>query len=297
MAKLDKKEYRRFAGKVIKLNINFEENIIYDVSEDDQVSVITGIDQFGIAFTGDINKINYKNEFDVKGDNQKIIKYKYKNEMFIFDDRRTGSFKSRITQSGLSLNRFNFTIRCRWYDYSENAKSAAAKGFGVGVLSDLFTKKKDIDNKDKKDIDNKDKKVKLRGKTWKKMKEVNTDQNVQTTVKITKDNILNTEDYNSNNLDEILKNFHVSFDAKDFDSLLYLYKVKFYQNKKDNFFWLKKRKYLNFEPAQKITFKDVEDLIDRHFFGIPFHYSADRERLKKLKKEYYLQKRALKKLG
>ena len=100
-AKLDKKEYGRFAGKVIKLNINFEENIIYDVSEDDQVSVITGIDQFGIAFTGDINKINYKNEFDIKGNNQKIIKYKYKNEMFIFDDRRTGSFKSRITQSGL----------------------------------------------------------------------------------------------------------------------------------------------------------------------------------------------------
>ena len=70
-ANLAKEDHQRFVGKEIRFLISFEENLIADISEDEEVSVITGM--YGPA---DMKKfiqskigIIYKNEINVKGDN------------------------------------------------------------------------------------------------------------------------------------------------------------------------------------------------------------------------------------
>ena len=82
-AKLDEKEYNRFAGKVIKFKINFKENLIYDISEDSQMSVISGINLGVINFKKTLKGLNYTNEQNIRGDNGKNIKYIYNNDKIL----------------------------------------------------------------------------------------------------------------------------------------------------------------------------------------------------------------------
>ena len=249
-AKLDKSEFDRFAGKVIKLKIDLDENLVYDLSESSQMSVITGINQGVLNFRKTGAGINYTNQQDIKGDKGKIIKYNYNNSVSIGSDGRTGMFTSRIDQTGISLNRFNFSIRCRWYDYNAKEKNMAKNIGALPFGGSIETKKK-----------------KKRKSTIKK----------------------DTTNYDIVNLQ--------SYVVKDLDSLLYLYKAKLFKNSSNNFIFLKNRNYLKFERGQKLVFEDVKDLSERHFFGLPLYNSADKDRLKKLKKEYFKSKKGIKKVS
>ena len=255
-SKLDKVEYKRFAGKVIKFKINFDENLVYDVSEDSQMSVITGINQGFLNFIKTGDGIKYTNEQEMRGDKGKTIKYSYNNSISMRENSRTGRLSSRINQSGMSLKRYNFSIPCRWYDYTDGEKIIASRGLTA------ITKPK---------------KVMKGGKG-------STESGVVVPKKETKDNkndIVNLENYAANNT----------------DSLLYLYKAKLFKNNASNYVFLKNRNYLKFERGQQLTFEDIKELNEKHFFGLPLHNSSDRDRLKKLKKEYLSKKKAIKEVG
>ena len=268
-SKLDPKEYVRFAGKVIKFKINLDENLIYDVSEYAELSVISGINQGSLKIIKNGSIINFKNEFDVKGDKNKNIKYSYNNKIYLkrkmFSVQDSfGFLNSQVSQLGFSLKKFNFKIPCRSYEYTEDEKISA--GFptfksrkkkmicGKGSSEKCFVvpKKEAKDNKNKEAKDN-------------------------------KNDIVNLENYAAIN--------------NNVDTLLYLYKAKLFKNNVNNYVFLKNRNYLKFERGQQLTFKDIKELSEKHFFGLPLHNSSDRDRLKKLKKEYLSKKKAIKDVG
>ena len=128
-ANLAKEDHHRFAGKEIHFLISFDENLIADISEDDAVSVITGM--YGPADTKEFTKskigIIYKNEIDLKGDKEgEIVKYSYRNTIKLSDGKPTG-LVAAVDQSGISFNKWNFKISCRDYAYSGEEKINAKK--------------------------------------------------------------------------------------------------------------------------------------------------------------------------
>ena len=123
-ANLDPKDYSRFAGKEINFLISFDENLIADISEDEEVSVITGM--YGPTDMKEFTKskigIIYKNEIDLKGDKEgEIVKYKYDNSITIVDGKPT-SLLAQVDQSGFSISNWFFKIECRDYKFSEQEK-------------------------------------------------------------------------------------------------------------------------------------------------------------------------------
>jgi hypothetical protein len=144
-ANLDPKDYSRFAGKEINFLISFDENLIVDVSAEDEVSVITGM--YGPTdmqkFNKTANGINYKNEIDIKGDKEEeMLKYNYNNTIRIVDGKPT-SLYAKVDQSGWSFNSWNFQIDCRDHKYSD-AEKQQAKNLLIGEKppTPKFDKKK-----------------------------------------------------------------------------------------------------------------------------------------------------------
>ena len=250
-AKLDESEFSRFAGKVIKFEINLDEKLIYDVSEDSQLSVITGINQEVINFRTTANGLNYTNEQDVRGDNGKMIKYSYNNTILTSLNPMEGKLISRVEQSGLSMKRFMFSIRCRSSDYNSKEKEVAKLGPSLPfkLSDDTNKKKKKVESIAEKDTTNYD--------------------------------IVDLQSYT----------------ITDIDSLLYLHKIKLFENINYKKVFLKHRKYLKFEPGQQLSFEDIKDLNEKHFFNLPLLDKFDIYRLKKLKKEYFNKKKTIKKSG
>ena len=78
-------------------------------------------------------------------------------------------------------------------------------------------------------------------------------------------------------------------------ALLTMSKAKFFNNDLTNYIFLYYRNYLKFKKGQELTFDDIKDLSERHFFGLPLHNRVDIDRLKKIKKEYFEKKKKLKK--
>ena len=122
-------DYERFAGKEIIFFISETRNEIADISDDESVSVLTGM--YGIAdkqpYTKTNNIINYTNEIELEGDNKDDkLKYNYKNKI-IFKNKKANTFSALIDQSGLSFNKWNLKINCRDYEYNEAEKLAAKK--------------------------------------------------------------------------------------------------------------------------------------------------------------------------
>ena len=129
-AKLHKDNHSRFLGKEINFLISFEDKLIVDFSEDDAMSVITGM--YGPAdskeFEETANGINYKNEIDIKGDKEgEMLKYNYNNTIKIAVSGTPYGLYAKVDQSGFSFNSWNFQIDCRDYKYSEAEKKEAKK--------------------------------------------------------------------------------------------------------------------------------------------------------------------------
>jgi hypothetical protein len=279
-AKIDEKEYKRFIGKVIKFEINMEESLVFDVSEQDELNVISGIYRGFSEFTKTGAGINYKTEEELRGDQGKTIKYSYNNTISIGADNRSGSLTSRIKQTGLSLKKFNFFIPCRWYDYNDNEKLLASAGgiYGKKESGRVEATENVLNMIDQMKGGKKTDQMKCgKGST----ESCTVKPKVESKITVNENEILNLEAY-------------VPFSP---DALLTMYKAKFFNNDITNYVFLKNRNYLKFEPGQQLTFKDIKELNEKRFFALPLHNSKDRDRLKILKKEYLSKKKAIKKVG
>ena len=128
-AKLSPSDYYRFAGKEIDFLISFEDNQIFDISEDGEVSVITGMYGPNDAqkFEKTSNGIKYKHEIKLKGDKEgEFVKYNYDNRIRIVDGKPK-NLHAKVDQSGLSFNSWNFQIDCRDFNYTEIEKQHIKK--------------------------------------------------------------------------------------------------------------------------------------------------------------------------
>jgi len=128
-AELAPEDHSRFMGKEILLIINFEDNQVYDLSEEGEVSVITGM--YGSLDAQKFEKISdgikYKHEIKLKGDKKdEFVKYKYNNSITIIDGKPK-RFYAVVDQSGLSFNNWKFRIQCRDFNYTEIEKKYAKR--------------------------------------------------------------------------------------------------------------------------------------------------------------------------
>ena len=314
IAKLATGDYYRFLGKEIKLLVSFDENLLADASDDGQLSVITGMYGGTLEFEETLQQngkiLTYKNEIDVTGDKETdLIKYSYKNKLQIVNDKIT-SFTAKVEQTGFSFNEWNFQIDCRDYPYTEDEKLEAKKkpinkkidcpenmpkemceimqkldcpeDMSINECAlkqaDNFKKKKKFDGKIGKEL-TEDFKNQLK-ENKKKCEESQAGKpKVESKITVNEKEILNMEAY-------------APFNAR---ALLTFSKAKFFNNDLTNYVFLKNRNYLKFKKGQKLTFEDVKELSERHFFGLPLHNRVDVDRLKKIKKEYFEKKKKLKK--
>ena len=314
IAKLATGDYYRFLGKEIKFLVSFDENLLADASDDGQLSVITGMYGGTLEFqqTSQQNGkiLTYKNEIDVTGDKETdLIKYSYKNKLQIVNDKIT-SFTAKVEQTGFSFNEWNFQIDCRDYPYTEDEKLEAKKkpinkkidcpenmpkemcelmqkldcpeDMSINECAlkqaDNFKKKKKFDGKIGKELTEDFKnQLKENKKKWEESQAGK--PKVESKITVNEKEILNMEAY-------------VPFNDR---ALLTFSKAKFFNNDLTNYVFLKNRNYLKFKKGQKLTFEDVKELSERHFFGLPLHNRVDIDRLKKIKKEYFEKKKKLKK--
>lgn len=314
IAKLATGDYYRFLGKEIKFLVSFDENLLADASDDGQLSVITGMYggtlEFDQKSQQDGKILTYKNEINVTGDKETdLIKYSYNNKLQIVNNKIT-SLTAVVDQTGFSINKWNFQIDCRDYPYTEDEKLEAKKkpinkkidcpenmpkemcelmqkldcpeNMSINECAlkqaDAFKKKKKFDGKIGKELTEDFKnKLKENKKKWEESQAGK--PKVESKIIVNEKEILNMEAY-------------VPFNARN---LLTMSKAKFFKNDLTNYVFLKNRNYLKFKKGQKLTFEDIKDLSERHFFGLPLHNRVDIDRLKKIKKEYFEKKKKLKK--
>ena len=150
MAKIAKDDYSRFLGKEIKFLVSFDEGLLADVSEDGELSVITGMYGGVLEFKQNGLILNYENKIEVGEKETDQVTYSYKNKLSLVDNKIT-SLYADIDQTGFSMNNWKFQIDCRDYPYSEEEKLAAKKikTPGIGEKPEWFDEltKKLIENK------------------------------------------------------------------------------------------------------------------------------------------------------
>ena len=163
-ANLNEEDYMRFAGKEINFLIDFDEKTISDISNEDKVSVITGM--YGAldkrSFTKTNNGINYQNKIELKGDKKpEYVNYKYNNSV-IFVDEKPKYLEVNIDQTGISFNKWKFSIECRDYRYSDQEKQKV-KGKKQKdlekILKNLPKKLEEINKEIKKSVKEKSEEV------------------------------------------------------------------------------------------------------------------------------------------
>lgn len=132
-ALLAKEDHARFLGKEIKFYISEVNNNILDISDHDELNVITGM--YGINDSQKFEKIKqrakgnyhivYTNTIEVTGDTEEEkIKYDYKNKL-VFEKGKPKLLFANVDQTGFSMNKWKFVIDCRDYPYTEEEKKIA----------------------------------------------------------------------------------------------------------------------------------------------------------------------------
>ena len=132
---LSDEDHARFAGKVLFLYMTDVRKEIIDLSEDDEMSVLSGMN--GINDRQNYQKLNISsnniNTYDIKYTNivelvgdkpEDKVKYEYNNKLVIKDGKPTILF-AKIDQTGLSFNKWDLVLACQDEDYTEVEKSKA----------------------------------------------------------------------------------------------------------------------------------------------------------------------------
>ena len=81
------------------------------------------------------------------------------------------------------------------------------------------------------------------------------------------------------------------FKVTDTESLLYLAKVRLFNNDPNIAIKLKNEKYLNFKPSQFISFDDIIILTEQEFFEVPLEYKEDKLKHRKIIFEFKKEKK------
>ena len=133
-ARIGEEDYPRFAGKVLEFMISDVSKEILDVSDNDEVNVLSGM--YGPTDRQKFEKTDvwsnayslaYTNVIEVKGDTEKdLIKYDYKNKLQ-FENGKPVRLFANIDQTGLSFNKWNLKLNCRDYDFTSDEKLVAKK--------------------------------------------------------------------------------------------------------------------------------------------------------------------------
>ena len=132
---LSDEDHARFVGKVLYLYMTDVRKEIFDLSEDDEMSVLSGMN--GINDRQNYQKLNISsnniNTYDIKYTNivelvgdkpEDKVKYEYNNKLVIKDGKPTILF-AKIDQTGLSFNKWDLVLACQDEDYTEVEKSKA----------------------------------------------------------------------------------------------------------------------------------------------------------------------------
>jgi hypothetical protein len=237
---LSREDQQRFAGKEIHFLINFDENSIMDISEDTEVSVITGMygPEDKKSFTINNSSISYKNEIIVNDEKEGgTLTYSYDNQVRLTDDKPT-KLISNIDQTGISFNKWSFKINCRNQKHSLGEKNKAFSG--ADVMENTMSIYKEMQNKKEE--------------------------------KERKKNIPIIED---------LTNYKVN----NYDDLLFLYKVKFFNNKINA--------GIELSTGSTIYFENVKEMDETEFFKLPVKGKGLIMKKRKLKKEFLDMKKNL----
>ena len=264
--KIDKSEQKALAGKVIRLELDTGAKLLFDKSDENRITILTGITEEGVEYQDSITMINYESELDViDRESERKLKYMYKNSLLLENNEIT-SLIVNIDQTGFTLNKWKFAIGCRSNDYTDIEKQIARRSFPEEDKSLDISKYK---------VDENGKPILFIYKN-----EDNTiPENYILQVDITKFNT------------RIALN---KIKPENADDLLNYYKAKLFENNKDiSIPLVENRKYLKFERGQRIFYEDIKDLDERKFFRLPLEDSMDKHSLKIYKKEYFEEKKNL----
>tara|TARA_Y100001970_G_C14130737_1_gene801562 strand:- start:96 stop:1037 length:942 start_codon:yes stop_codon:yes gene_type:complete len=275
--KIDKSEQRVLAGKVIKLEIDTEKKLVIDKSDVKRIIILTGIPEEGVKYEGS-SYITYQNQLNII-DQEKDREFKYTyNNSILLENNEISQLSVDIDQTGISLNKWEFYIKCRSYKYTDTEKKIARRSF---LSEDKSTNPK----------------YKIGDLTPRTLTEEEVEKG--------KSN-LSAHKFPDKE-DTIPKNFILDVDInikdreyalylvepKDANDLLNFYKAKLFDNDKDVSLMLGNRNYLSFKKYQRIFYEDIKHLDERKFFRIPLEDSMDRHMLKIYKKEYFKEKKKL----
>lgn len=133
-SKITEADYPRFAGKVINFFVSEIKQEIADISEEDEVNVLSGM--YGPADKQTFKKTEvytnaysaaYTNIIEVTGDKEgDKIKYEYKNKLQ-FENGKPVRLYAYIDQTGFSISKWTLKLNCRDYDYTAEEKLVAKK--------------------------------------------------------------------------------------------------------------------------------------------------------------------------
>lgn len=283
-AKLDSKEEVRFAGKTIKLLLNFakddkEKNLIFDLSNNSDIGLITGLKggtKFMQIFEIKSRGIEYKSSMEAKGF-KGVVEYKYKNFLLLKDDMAKTLFVNATEEKGFNTI-FNFQINCQDKEYSKEEILNAKKT----PLSDKERKKK---------IDNFSKEMKNKNKKFdsKEVKENYKKRIEQEKLNKKSDSQIKTE------LSELLikmkkglfdPEYMIPDDCKFVDKET---RKTIPICKKDRKITVK-RYWKGFKKGQQLNYSDIENLDAIAFFSIPLTDNNHQKLLTNFKQKYIKEK-------
>jgi len=125
--KIDKSEQEVLAGKVIKLEVDTNKKLVLDKSDLKRIIILTGIPEEGIKYDGDTTRITYQNELKViDQENDRELKYIYNNSILL-ENNEISRLNIKIDQTGISLNKWRFFIKCRSGEYTDIEKKIARR--------------------------------------------------------------------------------------------------------------------------------------------------------------------------
>ena len=150
VGELNEDDHSRFAGKEIIFLISSITNKIYDISDDEGVSVMSGMyggtDAPKFTMTG--NNLYYNNTIDLIGETEDDkVKYTYKNKILFDKNQKPTLLYLDIDQQGLSFNKWKLRISCRDNRHTSEEKKIASlyknnKKISQEVIKKIMERKK-----------------------------------------------------------------------------------------------------------------------------------------------------------
>ncbi len=263
--KIDKSEQQVLAGKVIKLEVDTNKKLIFDKSDLKRIIILTGIPEEGIKYEG-TSSITYQNELKViDQENDKELKYIYNNSILL-ENNEISQLNIKIDQTGISLNKWKFFIKCRSGEYTDIEKKIARRTLPPD--KSLVKPKYKLDENGKPILF-----------LFEAPPKVN---------KMPKNFILDADISSNPPIEDMIYELEI----KNAEDLLNYYKAKLFDNNKRVSLELS-RQFMTFKKGERISYENIKDLEEKKFFRIPLKDDMESHMLKFYKKEYYKEKKKL----